>query len=77
MIPSIETTERLLNACEERFNELIARGCDPDVALDRVWDCYDVAFNASGKTHCYDSRDRLFESKLRGIVKEGCNNEIV
>lgn len=60
----------MLDACETHYEQLIAGGCAEDVARDRTWDAYSCAFDG-GDVHCYDRRDRLFESKLRAIRKKG------
>ena len=60
----------MLRACTDYFNRLTAGGCAEDVALDRTWDAYCCAF-AQTFTHCYDPRDRLFESKLRRMQEKG------
>ena len=69
-IPSAQTVQVMLSACTDRFNQLISDGCAEQVALDRTWDAYCCAF-AESDVHCFDPRDRLFESKLRTIRKKG------
>lgn len=69
-MPSAETVTHMLTLCDERMNELIDEGVDEGVALDRTWDCYELAFNHSGK-HCFDQRDRIFENRLRTIAEKG------
>lgn len=69
-LPSRETVTEMIAACSARHEQLISDGCDEDVALDRTWDAYTCALMQSD-THCYDPRDRLFESKLRTIRKKG------
>ena len=69
-LPSRETVSEMLATCDARYNQLITDGCEEQVALDRVWDAYVCAFDLAD-VHCYDPRDRLFESKLRNIRKKG------
>ena len=66
-MPSTEVVARMLWACNERFKNLVDSGCAEDVALDRTWDAFECAFNGVD-VHCFDPRDRLFESKLRTIA---------
>lgn len=68
--PSVQATASMLNACEERYKALIADGVDESIALDRVWDCYEAAYEDLDR-HCFDPRDRLFENKLRTIRQKG------
>ena len=56
-------------ACETRYDQLVSDGCDPDVAADRTFDALRAA--TGEVNHAYDSRDRLFENKLRAIAAEG------
>ena len=65
---SIQTLVKLHEACGERFDQLVKEGAAEGVAMDRVYDCYDALF-IPGK-HCYDKRDRLFETRLRDIARE-------
>lgn len=59
----------MVGECEARYSALVSDGCDPDVAADRT---FDTLRAATGEiTHSYDSRDRLFEAKLREIAAEG------
>lgn len=64
---SPEVVARMLWVCNERYKNLIDSGCAEDVALDRTWDAFECAFNGAD-VHCFDPRDRLFESKLRMIA---------
>ena len=48
---------------------LVEGGCDEDVAADRTFDALQSALGAI--PHPFDSRDRLFETKLRAIAAEG------
>ena len=58
----------MVGECERRYSMLIADGCDPGVAADRTFDALRAA---TGEIiHSYDSRDRLFETKLRTIAAE-------
>lgn len=59
--------------CCERYLELISAGCAEDVAADRVWDCLSAALGVV--KCCYDTRDRLFERRLRDVVERGSINE--
>ena len=68
--PSCETVGEMLAACDARYNQLMTDGCAEQVALDRTWDAYCCAFSQLD-VHCFDPRDRLFESKLRTIRKKG------
>lgn len=67
---SPSTLTRLAWLCEERFRALVdGDGCDEDVAADR---CFDALRASLGEiTHAYDSRDRLFETRLRAVAAEG------
>ena len=69
-LPSRETVGEMLATCDARYNQLMADGCAEPVALDRTWDAYCCALMLT-PAHCYDPRDRLFESKLRNIRKKG------
>jgi len=69
-LPSAETVGEMLAACNTRYNQLMADGCAEQVALDRTWDAYCCAFLQLA-VHCFDPRDRLFESKLRTIREKG------
>lgn len=69
-LPSPSTVLAMLIACNDRFTQLITDGCAEGVALDRTWDAYTCAFDLSD-AHCFDPRDRLFESKLRTIRERG------
>lgn len=60
---------RMVGACEERYSALVSGGCDPDVAADRTFDALRAATGEI--SHSFDSRDRLFETKLRTIAAEG------
>ena len=68
-LPSRETVTEMIAACTARYNQLVTDGCAEDVALDRTWDAYACALGQSD-SHCFDPRDRLFESKLRTIRKK-------
>lgn len=65
--PSAAATLSMLRACTEHMELLEARGVDPDVARDRCWDAYEAAWLGLDR-HCFDPRDRLFESRLRTIA---------
>lgn len=65
-LPSDATLASMLDACERRYRELTNGGCDEGVAADRTFDAYECALE-DGDKHCFDSRDRLFENKLRTI----------
>jgi len=69
-LPSRETVAEMLSACDARFIQLMADGCEEQVALDRTWDAYCCALMRT-ESHCFDPRDRLFESKLRTIREKG------
>lgn len=67
--PSHATLARMVGACEARYSALVSGGCDPDVAADRTFDALRAA---TGEVrHSFDSRDRLFETRLRAIAAEG------
>lgn len=55
--------------CERRYEQLVSDGCDPDVAADRTFDALRAALGEIDRP--FDSRDRLFEKKLRTIAAEG------
>lgn len=59
----------MARACEARYRDLVSDGCDPDVAADRTFDALRSALDEIDKP--FDSRDRLFERKLRAIAAEG------
>ena len=65
---SVDTLNAVMRACGERYDVLIKEGAVPDVAIDRVYDCYDALFVP--EKHCFDTRDSLFENRLRDIVRE-------
>ena len=69
-LPSAKTVLAMLRACTDHYQRLMAGGCAEPVALDRTWDAYCCALMLT-PAHCYDPRDRLFESKLRNIRKKG------
>lgn len=64
---SAQTALMLTRAASTHYESLLADGCDKDVALDRTWDAFECAVNQSS-THCYDSRDRLLENRLRTVI---------
>jgi hypothetical protein len=67
---SVSLARDLFLLCEERYKALTDSGCDEDVAADRVWDALICAVEKPD-THCFDPRDRLFENRLRTVVKKG------
>ena len=67
-MPSDEAVEQMADACSDHYKALLAGGCEPSIALDRVFDCFDLAATAS-EAHCFDERDRLLETKLRNLVE--------
>lgn len=67
-LPSASIVADMLAECTNYYERLIAGGCVEDVALDRTWDAYRCAL-ARMDVHCFDPRDRLFESKLR-LIRE-------
>ena len=69
-LPSKQSVASMLFACTTHYQQLISGGCAEDVALDRTWDAYTNALEDS-PVHCYDPRDRLFESKLRTMRERG------
>jgi hypothetical protein len=69
-MPSDTTIGEMLHMCSERVSELVACGVDERVALDRTWDAYEQAINHSDKG-CFDTRDRMFENRLRAVEKRG------
>lgn len=68
-MPSKATLARMVGICEGRYAALVADGCDEDVAADRTFDALRAALGEI--PHSFDSRDRLFESKLRFVAAEG------
>ena len=68
-MPSKVTLARMVGICEGRYETLVADGCDEDVAADRTFDALRAALGEI--PHSFDSRDRLFESKLRFVAAEG------
>lgn len=69
MPPSRDALARMVGECEARFSALVHDGCDEDVAADRTFDALRAALGEVA--HAYDSRDRLFETRLRTIAAEG------
>ncbi|WP_455136372.1 hypothetical protein [Thermophilibacter sp.] len=69
MVTSRLALARMVGECKDRYSALVSDGCDPDVAADRTFDALRAATGEI--THSYDSRDRLFEAKLREIAAEG------
>lgn len=67
--PNHATLARMVEACEERYSALVSDGCDEEVAADRTFDALRAALGEI--PHPFDSRDRLFETRLRAIVAEG------
>ena len=67
--PSRSALARMAGECETRYSALVSGGCDPDVAADRTFDAMRAA--TGEVSHSFDSRDRLFETKLRAIAAEG------
>lgn len=67
--PSHATLARMVEACEMRYLSLVEGGCDEDVAADRTFDALRAALGEI--PHPFDSRDRLFETRLRAIAAEG------
>jgi hypothetical protein len=70
MTINVTLARNLMELCEERYTELTDGGCDEDVAADRVWDALVCAVEKP-EMHCFDPRDRLFENRLRTVVKKG------
>lgn len=67
---SAKITASMLHECDIRLSSMLADGIAEDVALDRIWDCYEAAYEGLER-HCFDPRDRLFETKLRAIAAKG------
>lgn len=67
---SVERAQELFDLCESRYKELLDGGCVEDVAADRVWDALNCALERR-EQHCFDSRDSLFENRLRTIAQKG------
>ena len=67
--PNRSALARMAGECETRYSALVSGGCDPDVAADRTFDALRAAIGEVN--HSFDSRDRLFETKLRAIAAEG------
>lgn len=55
--------------CGERHASLVSQGCDPEVAMLRVCDCYEALFEEGRE--CVDARDRLFARELRDRLEKG------
>lgn len=55
-------------ACTRYSQQLIRSGCEQDVAYDRTMDALDAAVTG-GDRHCFDTRDRIFENRLRTIIE--------
>lgn len=54
-------------ACTAYSNSLIEDGCEKGVAYDRTMDALKAAVR-NDERHCFDTRDRLFENRLRTII---------
>ena len=70
-MPSTRAMERGMDECCAHYRRLVEDGCDESVAADRTFDAWACAFE--GAAHCFDTRDRLFESKVRTILQEERN----
>lgn len=68
-LPSRSALARMAGECETRYSALVSGGCDHDVAADRTFDALRAALGEI--PHPFDSRDRLFETRLRAIAAEG------
>lgn len=68
-----KTQAALLENAERYYDLLITKGVSPEVAADRVWDCYTRAFGENDKPLA-DPHDRLFENQLQAIVQKGIDN---
>lgn len=68
-LPNSSAIARMVGECEARYRALLSYGCDEDVAADRTFDALRAALGEI--PHPFDSRDRLFETKLRTIAAEG------
>ena len=66
-IPSNETLAEMERLCEDRYQQLIHGGCDPDVAADRTFDALRASLGEVPQ--CFDKRDRLFENQLRTVAE--------
>lgn len=62
-----ETIAEMERLCEDRYQQLISGGCDPDVAADRTFDA--LMASLGEVPQCFDKRDRLFENKLRSVAE--------
>lgn len=69
-MPSDSAWSAAHGACERAWVALVRDGCDPDVALDRVWDCM-LCASGHREGHCFDSRDRAVEDEIRDILEKG------
>ena len=58
---------KMMGLCESRYATLVNGGCAEGVAADRTYDALCAALHEV--PHCYDSRDRLFENKLREVAE--------
>lgn len=56
----------LLQACEERYDQLVSDGTDEDVAADRTYDALRAALGEIDRP--FDGRDMLFANQLRTIA---------
>lgn len=63
------TAFELSSACDDYFGQLLIDGCDKEVAFDRTYDAFASALDDDPERHCFDKRDRLFENRLRTIIK--------
>lgn len=70
-MPSTRAMERGMDECCAHYRRLVDDGCDESVAADRTFDAWACAF--ADDSHCFDKRDRLFESKVRTIFQEEQN----
>ncbi len=70
--PTETALRRCMERCEAQYDYLVNKlGCDEDVAADRTYDCLRAAVGEV--EHCYDRRDRLFESTLRTTIERNRN----
>ncbi len=68
-----KTQAALLECAERHYDQLIMKGVAPEVAADRVWDCYERTFGENDKPLA-DQHDKLFENQLQAIVQKGIDN---
>lgn len=69
-LPDAETINRMSDECSKYYQQLIAQGIDETLAMDRVFDCFDVAIDPNSHGLLFMDDQPLLE-RLNQIKKEG------